>query len=127
MGSGAETRLGLQKLKTRGRWGENVRLVNFLIVNIHLCEEVEQDKFKAALDKALDWVQCLPNSYIVKTTSDPNKWYVRLRQALVVSQGKFCIFARSTALKVSRPKDAPPQARSEEVYFLDAINTQNVT
>lgn len=54
----------------------------FLIINIHLCEEVEQDKFKKVLDKALDWVQCLPNSYIVKTTSDPDKWYVRLRQAL---------------------------------------------
>jgi hypothetical protein len=35
---------------------------------------------EAALDKALDWFRYAPNSWIVWTSSDADRWYSRLKR-----------------------------------------------
>ncbi len=37
---------------------------------------------RTAFDQAVDWVRYAPNCWILKTTSDPDIWYARLKPLL---------------------------------------------
>ena len=39
-------------------------------------------ELEPAFNKALDWLRYAPNCWIVWTTSDPAKWYARLKPVL---------------------------------------------
>lgn len=44
---------------------------------------------KKKLDLAIDWMQVMPDVYILHTTSDASKWYARLKP--VLGEGRFFI------------------------------------
>lgn len=46
-------------------------------------------ELKKKLDLAIDWLQIMPDVYVLHTTSDASKWYTRL--APVLGGGRFFI------------------------------------
>lgn len=54
----------------------------YFILLIEDIEKVEWVSFKEKIDLALDWIRIMPNSFILKTTSDTSKWYARLKPVL---------------------------------------------
>ena len=54
--------------------------------NYLLAIDVEQyydvNKLKKKLDLARDWLRIVPGVYFIHTTSDSEKWYNRLKEAL---------------------------------------------
>lgn len=54
----------------------------YFILLIEDIEKVEWEQLKGKLDLAIDWLKIMPNSFILKTTSDTSKWYARLQVVL---------------------------------------------
>ena len=56
----------------------------FMIITISNPRGIEGDEeaIKQTFEKALDWIQYSPGCFIVKTTSDVQKWYARLDKVL---------------------------------------------
>ncbi|WP_428041049.1 hypothetical protein [Candidatus Avelusimicrobium fimicolum] len=49
----------------------------------------DPQSLKKKLDLAIDWMQVMPDVYILHTTSDASKWYARLKP--VLGKGRFFI------------------------------------
>lgn len=49
----------------------------------------EPQLLKKKLDLAIDWMQIMPDVYILHTTSNAHKWYTRLKP--VLGEGRFVI------------------------------------
>jgi hypothetical protein len=54
----------------------------FVIITFNFTEDIDTDALKGALDKAIDWIQYMPNCFIARTTSTPAQWKDRLRPLL---------------------------------------------
>ena len=54
----------------------------FYILTINPRDEYSTKNLKTKLNQALDWVQIMPNTFIIKSTSDKEKWYSRLKPVL---------------------------------------------
>jgi hypothetical protein len=54
----------------------------FLMIVCEFKEEPQWSQLQEVLDKALDWVRCSPNCWLVWTSSSPEKWYTRFDRLL---------------------------------------------
>ena len=54
---------------------------NFLL-SIDVEQNYDVKKLKEQLDKAIDWLRIVPGVYFIRTTSDSEKWFNRLNEAL---------------------------------------------
>ncbi|MCZ7358136.1 MAG: hypothetical protein O8C66_09470 [Candidatus Methanoperedens sp.] len=54
----------------------------FLHISFNFNSDIDQKALKKKFDKALDWIQYLPNCWIVKTSRGAQKWYERLKPLL---------------------------------------------
>lgn len=52
------------------------------ILTIDVEQNYDVDKLKEKLNIAVDWLRIVPGTYFIRTTSDSDKWYQRLKQAL---------------------------------------------
>ena len=62
----------------------------FLIVTVNVKAPIDEKQLKATLDVAIDWVQYMPGSFLLKTTSDASTWYTRLK-AVFGTENQFLI------------------------------------
>jgi hypothetical protein len=53
---------------------------HFVIVLTDFDEPVDSDEFTATLNKAVDWIQFTPTSWLLWTTSSSEKWYARMKK-----------------------------------------------
>jgi hypothetical protein len=67
----------------------NLRLYQ---INLYFHGELDDDAIKKTFDKAIRWVQYMPNCWFVLSSSDIGRWYARLypllgdRDTLMISE-----------------------------------------
>jgi len=54
----------------------------YLHVGFNWAGEAKITELKPIFDKAIDWVRYSPNCWIIWTSSEPEKWYERLKPQL---------------------------------------------
>lgn len=59
----------------------------FYILTVSSNEYFDSDKLKVKLDLSIDWVKVMPNVFLLESTSEPDKWYDRLKP--ILSDNKF--------------------------------------
>jgi len=53
----------------------------FMMIQLPRRTKVDEEKIRPVLDKALDWIEISPNSWIVWTSSSPERWYSRIKKS----------------------------------------------
>lgn len=61
----------------------------FIFVQFPRQTKVREEKIRGVLDKALDWIEVSPNSWLLWTSSSPEKWYARLQSAFDTETNMF--------------------------------------
>ncbi len=54
----------------------------YFILLIEDMGKIEWKLLKEKLDLAIDWLKIMPNSFILRTTSNTSQWYARLQTVL---------------------------------------------
>jgi len=54
----------------------------FLHIGFKWENPTDSKKLKEILDKAIDWIKYAPDCWILWTSSDPDKWWARLKPLL---------------------------------------------
>ncbi len=57
---------------------------NFVLITADFKKSPDQDALKKTLDRATDWIQFLPNQWVLWTSSSPSVWYTRLKPLLPI-------------------------------------------
>jgi len=53
----------------------------FMLLQLPRRTKVVTESIQPVLDKALDWIEVSPNTWLVWTSSSPERWYKRLQDA----------------------------------------------
>jgi len=54
----------------------------FYLLSVNMTESYNEQLFKEKINLAVDWIQIMPNIFIIESTSDKSKWLTRLKLTL---------------------------------------------
>lgn len=78
---------------------------HLVLVMLDTADDVDLERLTAKLDLAVDWVQAMPNAWLLWTTSSSQKWLDRIK-SLIREDARILITEinpADRALRLSRP------------------------
>lgn len=53
-----------------------------ILIDSLLISDVDEKNLNTTLDKSISWKKVMPGCYIVRTSSDAQKWYARIKKTV---------------------------------------------